>query len=163
MRTLLLLLATLCLAPAAAESQSLTVVRVDGTERTLSATALAALPRARGETLDHGEPLGYEGVLLKDVLRAAEAGPVDSLRGPALRRLVYLVGRDGYRIVMTLAELDITLGNTTVVVVDRENGAALAEEQGPLRILVAGDARASRWVRQIARIELVDTPAPAAR
>ena len=157
----LLLLAALILAsPLSAQSQSLTVRRVDGTERVLDAAALARLPRVSGETLDHGTPLKYEGVLLKDVIRAAEAGPVDSLRGPALRRLVTLVARDDYRIVMTLAELDATLGNTTVIVVDRENGVALDAERGPMRIIVAGDSRASRWVRQIARIELADTPAP---
>ena len=156
MRKLLLLLAVSLSAPVAAHGQSLVIKRVDGTERTLNATALANLPRARGVTLDHGDTLRYEGWLLKDVLRAAEAGPVDSLRGPALRRLVVFVGRDGYRIVMTLAELDATLGNTSVVVVERQNGAPLTEEIGPLRVLVVGDSRASRWVRQVARIELVD-------
>jgi hypothetical protein len=156
MRTLLLLLAVLLGAPMAVHSQSLVVKRADGTERTLNASALSSLPRARGLTLDHGDTLRYEGWLLKDVLRAAEAGPVDSLRGPALRRLIWFVGRDGYRIVMTLAELDVTLGNTSVVVVDRQNSAPLTDEVGPLRILVVGDSRASRWVRQVSRIELVD-------
>ncbi len=154
----LLVVALILASPLAAQSQSLTVRRVDGAERVLDAAALARLPRVSGETLDHGTTLKYEGVLLKDVILAAEAGPVDSLRGPALRRLVILTGRDGYRIVMTLAELDATLSNTTVVVVRRENGAALDEERGPLRIIVLGDSRASRWVRQIARIELRDAP-----
>jgi hypothetical protein len=150
-------------APAAA--QQLTVTRADGSSRVLGAAALAALPRVRGETLDHGDTLRYEGIALREVLRVAEAGPVDSLRGAALRRLVVLEGRDGYRIVLTLAELDATLGATQVVVVDRENGSALDAERGPMRIIVVGDSRASRWVRQISRITLVDfpLPAPAAR
>lgn len=156
MRKLLLLLAVTLSAPVAVHGQSITVKRADGAERVLNASTLAQLPRARGVTLDHGDTLRYEGWLLKDVLLAAEAGPVDSLRGPALRRLIVFVGRDGYRIVMTLAELDVTLGNTSVVVVDRQNSAPLTEEHGPLRILVVGDSRASRWVRQVARIELVD-------
>lgn len=142
-------------------AQELTVTRADGSAHVLDAAAIATLPRVRGETLDHGTPLRYEGVSLREVLRVAEAGAVDSLRGAALRRLIVFEARDGYRIVMTLAELDITLGARQVFLVDRENGAPLGAERGPLRIIVAGDGRAARWVRQISRITLVDFPIPA--
>jgi len=155
----LLVAGALCLAAPAA-AQQLTVTRADGSSLVLDAAALAALPRVQGETLDHGNALRYEGIALREVLRIAEAGPVDSLRGAALRRLLVLEGRDGYRIVLTLAELDVTLGATQVIVVERENGRALDEERGPLRIIVVGDSRASRWVRQISRITLVDFPLP---
>lgn len=147
-------------ATTSASAQSLTIRRVDGTERTLSATELASLPRTTFETLDHGKPARFEGVDLRAVLRLAGAGPTDSLRGALLRRVVLLVGRDGYAAAVALAEMDDGYAARRVYVVDRADGAPLPEEHGPLRAIVAGDGRAGRWVRQLARVVVMEVTAP---
>jgi len=143
--------------PAAA--QSLVVRRADGSGRTVTAAELHALPRTAFETSDHGEPARFEGVDLRAILSLAGAGPVDSLRGPLLRRVVLLVGADGYAVAVALAELDETHAGTKVYVVDRANGGALPEGHGPLRAIVTGDGRAGRWVRQLTRVEVVELAA----
>lgn len=153
MTRLLLLVAFVFALPLGA--QSLVIRRADGSDVTLDSARLAAMPRVAFEAMDHGASKRFEGIAVTTLLRAAEAGPVDSLRGAALRRALVFVGRDGYTGLIALPELDTGLGGTKVYVVDREDGTPLSAEHGPWRIIVVGDSRAARWVRQLARIEVV--------
>ena len=56
---------------------------------------------------------------------------------------------DGYRVVFALSELDPTLGNRQVLLVDRENGQPLPAGTGPWRLVVPSDPRPARWVREV--------------
>ncbi len=152
------LLVTTATSLAAQPSTSLVVRRPDGTDTTLSPASLAALPRLSGRATAHDKSWKWEGVDLRDVLRAAAVTPVDSLHGDQLRRVVVLVGADGYRAVLALSEIDPSIGGRRAVVVDREDDAALPPDMAPRRVIIEGDARPSRWVRQLVRIEVVDVP-----
>jgi hypothetical protein len=110
----------------------LSVKLADGTLRHLAPSALAALPRVGGEVTFHETPVRFEGTDLRNVLRAAGVSPVDTLRGPQLRRIILFVGADGYGAAIALSDLD------------------------PYRIVIVGDRRPSRWVRQVVRLEVVD-------
>ncbi len=146
-----------CLTSAAAVSaQSLTVQHADGREVTLTAAQLDGLPGVAGETTFHDDRVRYEGVDLRDVLGLAGVSPVDSLRGPLLRRVVLVEAADGYAAVIALADLDRSIGARSVVLVRREDGAALPPERGPFRIIVVGDRRPSRAVRQVVRVRVLD-------
>lgn len=153
---LLLTIATSSVAISSLAAQDLTVRRADGSERRLSPTELATLPRTEFEAADHGVVTSFTGVELRALLKLAAAGPTDSLRGPLLRRVIVFVGADGYTATIALADLDPSLGARRVYVVDRTNGAPLAASQGPWRTIVVGDGRAARWVRQLQRVEVVD-------
>ena len=155
-KALLLCIAFLASAGTALTAQDLTVKRVDGSKRRLTGTELASLPRTAVEVSDHGVSTRFEGVELRAVLRLADAGPTDSLRGPMLRRVVVLLAADGYAATIALADLDPSIGARLVYLVDRSNGVPLAPDQGPWRAVVVGDVRATRWVRQLQRLELVD-------
>jgi hypothetical protein len=76
------------------------------------------------------------------------------LRGKNLA--VYLVaeGADGYRAVIALPELDAGFTDEVLLVADRRDGQGLAEGEGPLRLVVPGDRRPARWVRQLVRLRL---------
>lgn len=141
-----------------AGAQEVVVRRPDGTERRVTAAEFSALPRSVLETKDHGTPASFEGVELKTLLNFAAAGPVDSLRGPMLRRVVVAVGADGYGAVIALADLDQAIGAKRVLLADRMNGALIPTAHGPLRLVVDGDGRGARWVRQVVRIEVVAVP-----
>ena len=41
-----------------------------------------------------------------------------------------------------------------IMIADRRNGEALAEKEGPLRIVVPGEKRQARWVRQLTGISV---------
>jgi hypothetical protein len=81
----------------------------------------------------------------------------DSMRGrtPMARRVV-VEAADGYRVVLSLAELDPALGDRRVVLADRVDGAALAASEGPLRLIIGGDTRHARWIRNVTRIRVLD-------
>lgn len=143
---------------AAYAQADLTVRRLDGSEVVLDDAVLAALPRIAGTATAHGNTWEWEGADLRDVLRAAGVTPVDSLRAPQLRRVIMVVGADGYRVVLALSELDPGIGNRRAVVVDWESGTALPPSRGPRRLFVEGDASPIRWVRQLTRLEVLDVP-----
>lgn len=136
-------------APAAAAPQGPVDVKLDE-----ALIATLAQTTAQGES--HGRPLSCEGVALVELLRASAAMPAAPLRGAQLARVVQVRARDGYRAVFSLAELDPSLGNRPVLLTRRCNGAGLPPEDGPWRLIVPGESRPARWVRQVESIRVVD-------
>ena len=67
-------------------------------------------------------------------------------------------GADGYAVVFAFAELDPTLGDRRVHLVDRLDDKPLSADDGPWRLVVPRDARGGRWVKQVTRISVVELP-----
>lgn len=124
----------------------------------LDAAARASLTRHAVEATAHGHTLRCEGVSLAALLQSSGAMPDAPLRGAHLDRYVLVSARDGYRAVFSLGELDATLGNRGVYLVDRCDGALLDADSGPLRLLVPDDTRPARGVRQVERITVIAAP-----
>ncbi|MBC7989937.1 MAG: molybdopterin-dependent oxidoreductase [Luteimonas sp.] len=124
----------------------------------IDATTLAGLTRESVTATAHDKKLQCEGVSLTELLRASKAMPAEPLRGARLASYVLVTARDGYRAVYSLAELDPTLGNRKVLLVDRCDGKPLDDEDGPLRLIAPEDARPARWVRQVQSITVVAAP-----
>ena len=143
----------------AQSSDSLAIRRPDGTSVSLSAAQLSALPRVTGRATAHGNEFSFEGHDLREVLRLGGITPVDSLRGRDLQRVVVFVGADNYAAVAALGEFDRSIGGHRGILVDREDGKPLPAERRPRRVIVEGDVRPARWVRQVVRIEVVDVSA----
>lgn len=150
---------TIAAAPIAA--QSLRVVTPTDSV-TLDRAALAALPQDSATIAPHrhggaaGAPVRIAGPSLGVVL--ARAGVrTDSLRGPALATTLLVTARDGYRVAFSLGEIAAELGRTRVLVALTADGRPLGDADGPLRLVVPGDGRQARWVRQLERI-VVRTP-----
>ena len=120
---------------------------------TLTRDRLAALPQitqrvtqrtGRGETTAE-----WTGPLLWTVLTSA--GLVDpDHHGDHPKLMARMTGRDGYAVVVALAELAPDYQGQPILVALRRDGADLAE--GALRLVVPGDGRAGRSVRDLARI-----------
>ncbi len=161
MRRILCLAGCLLALATALQAQStapLEVRRPDGSSVTLTATQLAALPRVVGRATTHGNTFSFEGSDLRDVLRLAGVTPTDSLRRAQMRRVIVFVGADGYSALIALSDLDPSIGARRVTLVDRQDDQPLPAEAGPRRLIIDGDHRAARWVRQVVRIEVVDVP-----
>jgi len=144
----------LALAPATAQQPDSLIVETP--ERCIALTAfdLAALPHDTATVSFHEDPARrYEGVPVHALLR--EAGVrADSTRGPALRMRVVIEAADGYRVVLSLAELDPTLPDRRALLADRVDGAPLAGNEAPFRLLLVGDPRHNRWARQVVAIRV---------
>jgi hypothetical protein len=127
---------------------------------TLTLEIARGMERVTVSASEHGRPaVTYEGVRLADVLARAGLPLGDSLRGRRLAQFVVVEASDGYRAVYSMAELDRRFSGRDVVLVDRREGEALDDAQGPFRVVIPGDPWPSRWIRQVTSIR-VQSPAP---
>lgn len=122
----------------------------------LTRESLAALPMVTKEVAfqtSKGEVKGvFEGVLLWLVLE--KAGLLDDAGHHAeLRRSFTAVGRDGYRILFSVGEIAPDFGGTPAMIALKVDGAPLPAEDG-LRLIVPGDTRGARNVRDVVAIEV---------
>lgn len=142
------------------------VLRVHGeVARPLAFTLaeLDALPHVKQSARDHdGEEASYEGVLLTELLQRAGVPLRENLRGPALRLGVLVKAADGYGALFSLGELDADMTDRWIFLADAKAGGPLPAGQGPLRIIVPGEKRHARWVRQVTELEVVRVGAAAA-
>lgn len=138
----------------AAEPAAVAIELADGRSVVLSPTLLADLPKQTVSATSHGRTASYAGYDLRLVLAAAGSAPVEGLRGNRLPGYITVTAADGYRVVFSLGELDKTLGDTLVLLADTENGHPLPATDGPWRLVVPGDQRAARSVRQLTSIRI---------
>lgn len=119
----------------------------------INLTDLQAMPPVTVE-ITRATPQGprtarYTGVPLWALLSAAapvhEAGPHS-----ALRHTVMVQGRDGYIVALAIGELDPEFEGKQVLVVYAQDDAPLPD----LRLVVPGDKRAGRSVRDLVSIEV---------
>jgi len=64
--------------------------------------------------------------------------------------------RDGYRVSFSLAEPDPGFRERPILLPHQRDGQTMAENQGPLRLVVADEARPARWVRQLSGLRVID-------
>jgi hypothetical protein len=122
----------------------------------LKAADLAIMPRETVSIPDQdGTNASYEGVALRAILERAGVPLGKDLRGRALASYVVAKARDGYQVLFSLGEIDAAFGNETILVVDKRDGKALSESQGPLRLVCPNDKTASRFVRMLETLEVV--------
>jgi len=149
----LLVRAAAAQAPAQA---SLQLVSDSGTTVEIPLDSLRRMPQVelRGQIHD-GPELVFRGPALDAVLALAGAPQGRDLRGPALRLVVLAEARDGYAVVYSLAELSPDLGARKGIVAVEQDGQPLNEKDGPLRIVIEGEKRPARWIRQLERLRIV--------
>jgi hypothetical protein len=124
----------------------------------VGAADLAALARAKVSVSDeHGTRVVYEGVPALDLLQRAGAPLGKELRGPNMTMCVVAGGSDGYQAVFALAEFDPGFTDQVIPVADHRDGQPLNSREGPLRLIVPGDKRPARWVRNLTTLRLKDS------
>jgi hypothetical protein len=129
----------------------------------IDARLMAELPRQAVDVSIHGKAAHFEGVWLRDVLLRAGAPMGRSMHGRDTALVVVLTARDGYVAAFALADFDPSFRDRPILLADRRDGEPLFEKTGPLQLVAADENRDSRWIRQVAKIELVDpSAAPAA-
>jgi hypothetical protein len=143
-------------APKVATSAGVQVLAAGKPPLTLDAKTLAGMPHEDVVASAHDEPASqWQGVKLDDVLAKVGVSLDKPLHGKALASFVRVTAADQYQVVFGLADLDATLGHTRVLLVDTRDGKPL-DKDGPFRLLVPGDQRPARWVRNVTSIEVVD-------
>jgi DMSO/TMAO reductase YedYZ molybdopterin-dependent catalytic subunit len=150
-------LAFLCAAALCAQD-SAPAVQITGAVKqplTLTASDLAAMPRATVHLTTNGLETVYEGVWLHEVLKKAGVPQGEALRGKALAGYLIAEAQDGYQVVFSLGEVDPAMTDDEFLLADTANGKALSGAQGRFRLVAPKDKAGARSVRMLAKLEVV--------
>jgi DMSO/TMAO reductase YedYZ molybdopterin-dependent catalytic subunit len=107
--------------------------------------------RAKGHD---GVESQYQGVPLIEILAKAGVPTGKELRGKALALFVVVEASDGYRAVFALAELDSGFTDRVILLADRRDDKPLPAQAGPFQVIVPGEKKHARWVRQVIRFRI---------
>jgi hypothetical protein len=163
--TILKLIGTLGLITSIAVCQipaTFTVQGIGGTSATLSVSDLSKLPQQTVKVTDHGTPATFEGVLLSDVLSKVSGPTGEPFNKTVASYYLIAEAHDGYKAVFTWAEIDPTFADRTVYVVTKREGNPLTAKDGPYELIVPGERRFSRWVRQLKLLRIEPLPTSSA-
>jgi DMSO/TMAO reductase YedYZ molybdopterin-dependent catalytic subunit len=142
-------------APRTGAANAIQVVGEVARPLSLSVEALAKLPRQTVRAKGHdGIESSYEGVSLVEVLATAGAPTGKDLRGPAMATYVVVEAADGYRAAFALAELDAAFTDRVILLADHRDGKSLSAMEGPMQIIVPGEKKHARWVKQVIRLKV---------
>jgi hypothetical protein len=140
---------------AAGNAQEVTVQNESGATIKLTSAEIATLPHQAIAVEDHGKSVRFEGVPLRLVLQKGHVSFGDSLRGKRLANCLLVEAADGYRVVFALPELDPGFTDRVVLLADKADGHPLDAKDGPFRVIVPGEKRMARWVRQVTTLRVV--------
>ena len=131
-----------------------------GTQKTISAQDFAKMPHQKLAVINpHTKKQeSYDGVPLRTLLDQVGVASGENVRGVELRKYALITARDGYAVVLALAEIDPSLQKNQVIVADKLDGNSLDEKHGPLQLVVAEDSRPARWVRMVTKIAVRTAP-----
>lgn len=109
--------------------------------------ALPAVSRAVGANT-------YTGVSLWDLVKAAGISTDTAVKNDLLGFYIVATGSDGYRTVVSLAEISPDFGNQPDIVAYAMNGAPLGNN-GFARLVIPNDGKAGRYVSNLIGLEVV--------
>jgi DMSO/TMAO reductase YedYZ molybdopterin-dependent catalytic subunit len=123
---------------------------------TITEKEFASFVHAKASAADHeGKMNEYEGVPLFAILARAGAPLGDSLKGKKMFEYIQAEAADGYKVIFALPEIDTSYNANTIIVADKKNGKPLDEKEGPLQIIVAGEKKHARWIRQLTTLRIL--------
>ncbi len=139
-------------------SQAQTVLTITGEVTkplNLQAADLTAMPHREVTEKDRdGKEHTYTGIPLVDLLRQAGVTVGGELRGKNLSKYILVKAADGYQVLFALPELDADFATRTILLVDAVDGTALPTGVGPYRVVVPGEKKPARWIREVKAIEV---------
>jgi len=131
---------------------SLLVRGIGGKTVALTEADLAKLPQHTIAATDHGAAATFQGVLLADVLSKVDLPLGDKFHSTGASYYVLAEGKDGYRALFAWAELDAGFMDKPIYVATRRDNQPLPENARPFQLVVPGEKRGGRWVRQLATV-----------
>jgi hypothetical protein len=152
----ILILVCICSSHILAQDWSLTLSGELKSPVKITPKEFASFPRSTVMGIDHdGKQNEYAGVSLYYLLVKGGAPVGDSIHGKNLLLYLQAEALDGYKVVYALPEIDTLFTNRTILVADKKNGSALDEKEGPLQIIVPGEKKHSRWMRQLISLRVL--------
>ncbi|MDT3403135.1 hypothetical protein [Mucilaginibacter terrae] len=97
----------------------------------------------------------YTGVALADVLKNSGVILGDSAKKKTIVSYIIVTAADNYKAIYTLPEIDPLFANRTIILANKVDKQLLPEGYAPYQIIVPGERKHARWLRQVVSIELV--------
>lgn len=119
----------------------------------LQASDLAKMKRTTVSMKDrdgNGHP--YTGVPVTEILDQAGVTTGKRLRGENLTKYMLVKCADGYEVLFSLAELDSSFTDRTVIIADSSEGKPLPAGKGPFRLVVPGEKKPARSSFQVTEL-----------
>jgi DMSO/TMAO reductase YedYZ molybdopterin-dependent catalytic subunit len=94
----------------------------------------------------------FTGVLLWDLLQKAGIKTDPAIKNHILQKIIVVRATDGYAVALTAGELHPQFGGHQVIVVYKQDGKLLGEDDGMARLVFPGDkagGRAISWIKSI--------------
>jgi DMSO/TMAO reductase YedYZ molybdopterin-dependent catalytic subunit len=101
-----------------------------------------------------GKDHTYTGVLLSAILQKAGATMGKDLKGENLTKYATIKASDGYQVVFALAELDKDFTDRQIILATKIDGQLLALADGPFRVIVEGEKKPARCIKQVTGIKV---------
>ena len=124
----------------------------------LTVADLQSLPSETVEvTYESGSELEdhtFTDVRLIDVLDFLGLAVEPDARNPLLPMYLMVTANDGYQVVVSGGEIDPNFGKALMLLAWEQDGAPLAGDHGPLRLVVPGSVRGGRYVHGIVSIDV---------
>lgn len=121
----------------------------------ITASSFSAMKQVTVNAKGHdGKDHEYGGVLLADIINQAGAVPNNKLSGKAFAKYILIKAADGYRAVIALPEINSEFNDKTIILADKEDGKVLPPANGPYQIIIPGEKKWGRWVRQVTGIDI---------
>ncbi len=137
------------------QSQGLLKVHgLGGTEANLLDADFSKLPQRSVRVLEHDKLVTLQGALLSDVLARVLSPIGDEFLSTSASYYVIAEALHGNRAVFAWAELDSTFSDRRVYVINKQDGEPLSDGTGPFRLLVRGEKKAARWLRQVTALSI---------
>ncbi|SIO65433.1 Oxidoreductase molybdopterin binding domain-containing protein [Singulisphaera sp. GP187] len=119
-------------------------------------SAWKSSPQVELRVTESGKPVTYTGVPLATVLKDRLAGKPAMAALRSLSDQVILVSAaDGYRVAVSAAAAAMDPKGERYLLALKRDGQPLGDQQGPVRLIVAGDPMHVRWVRMVSSLSLV--------
>lgn len=99
-----------------------------------------------------GNDHAYTGVPVEEILDMAGVTTGKQLRGENLTKYMLVKCGDGYEVLFSLAELDSSFTDRTVIIADESEGKPLPSGKGPFRLIVPGEKKPARCSFQVTEL-----------
>jgi len=137
-------------------AQNITISGEGITPLTITKSMFADMKQAVIMAKAHDEKVHrYSGVTIANLLTKAGVMLGDSAKKHTVTSYIIVTAADNYKAIYSLAEIDPLFASRSIIVADREDRKALPVENGPFQIIVPGEKKHGRWIRQVIGIQVV--------
>ncbi len=139
-----------------AQAQSITISGEGIETQTITMSVFQDMRQSVVMAKAHDEKVHrYTGVSLADLLTKTGVILGDSAKRQTVNSYIIVTAADNYKAIYTVAELDPLFANRLIILANRQDKKPLPQQDGPFQMIVPGEKKHARWVRQVNSIQLV--------